>query len=180
MREVLILENSKNVDLVDYLTAKGYKIVRSGNSYRVVVKNHDVNDLSSLSIFSNRRSWKRWSDGTHGGDAIEFCRIVFKMSFQDALQELSGCIPVNRVSDDVPFSACGSALVLPTRFQGRFSRLFAYLIQTRCLSMDVVSSLVNDGYVYQDVRGNVVFLGFDDFQKVRFACLLFSMMSIYI
>ena len=179
MKEVLILDyvskNIGNIDLVDYLIMKGYKVVRSGNSYRIVVKSPSLNDLSSLSIFSNRRSWKRWSDGTHGGDAIEFCRVVFGMSFQEAVQELGCCthvdvVPVVAVGG-VPSPARGSALILPQRFQGRFSRLFAYLVKTRCLSMDIVNSLVNDGCIYQDVMGNVVFLGFDDFQKVRFACL---------
>lgn len=179
MKEVLILDyiskNIDNIDLVDYLIMKGYKVVRSGNSYRIVVKSHSLNDLSSLSIFSNRRSWKRWSNGTHGGDAIEFCRVVLGMSFQEAVRELGCCTHVDVVPvvavDGVPSPARGSALILPDRFQGRFSRLFAYLIQTRFLSADIVNSLVNDGCIYQDVRGNVVFLGFDDFQKVRFACL---------
>ena len=158
----------QTIDLVDYLTIKGFKIVKSGSSYKVVDGGAAglTGDLSSLSIFQNRKSWKRWSDGTHGGDAIEFLRVVYGMRYQEACRELGAVLPS---SAPVPVPDSSSALVLPPRTPEKFSCLFAYLIKKRCISADIVKQLVTSDKIYQDVRGNVVFLGRDDAQNVRFA-----------
>lgn len=166
-----VSKDNVNTDLVDYLTNKGYFVVKSGNGYKIKVHKNHSGDLSSLSIFSNRRSWKRWSNGTHGSDAIEFCRIVYGMSFQEAIAELKGSL---QHIENIPLEKkieVAEGLKLPERYQGKFSRLYAYLIQTRGLSPELVNALVSDGSIYQDNRNNVVFVGRDEFQKVRFACL---------
>lgn len=156
----------QTIDLVDYLTIKGFKVVKSGSSYKIVDGGAAglTGDLSSLSIFANRKSWKRWSNGTHGGDAIEFLRVVYGMTYQQACQELGAVLP-----SSAPALVPVSALVLPPRTSEKFSCLFAYLIKKRGISADIIKQLVTSDKIYQDVRGNVVFLGRDDVQNVRFA-----------
>lgn len=168
-----ILKNGVNIDLVDYLIYKGFQVVKSGQSYKIKVQKSQEHsgDLSSLSIFSNRQAWKRWSNGTHGGDVIEFCRIVYGMTFQQAVQELNGdLVHVQDVPEDDNIQVHNS-LILPERCRGKFSRLYAYLIQARGLAPEIVSYLVVNNLIYQDIRNNVVFLGCDEFQQVRFACV---------
>lgn len=168
-----VSKNDISIDLVDYLMSKGFPVVKSGNSYKI--KSNDKNrfsgDLSSLSIFPNRQSWKRWSDGTHGGDVIEFLRVVYGMSFQDAVKELGGgrLVHVDNVpiDDSISFSF---GLVLPERCKS-FSRLYAYLIQTRGIAPEIVKALAADGFIYQDIKNNVVFLGRDELNNIRFACV---------
>lgn len=168
-----VSKDGVNTDLVDYLLSKGYSVVKSGQGYKIKVQKAHSGDLSSLSIFPNRHYWKRWSDGTHGSDAIEFCRIVYGMSFQEAVQELGGSLQLQHI-ESIPLEKkieVADELKLPERYQGKFSRLYAYLIQTRGLAPEIVNALVSDGSIYQDKRNNVVFVGRDEFQKVRFACL---------
>ena len=166
-----VSKDGVNTDLVDYLLSKGYSVVKSGQGYKIKVQKAHSGDLSSLSIFPNRHYWKRWSDGTHGSDAIEFCRVVYGMSFQEAVKELGDGLEHIK---DIPLEKkieMADGLKLPERYQGKFSRLYAYLIQTRGLAPEIVNALVSDGSIYQDERNNVVFVGRDEFQKVRFACL---------
>lgn len=166
-----ISKDSVYVDLVDYLISKGFTVVKSGHSYKVKTSGNRSGDLSSLSIFPNRQSWKRWSDGTHGGDVIEFLRIVYGMTFQEAVKELGGGNLIH--VDDVPVddTVChSSGLVLPERNRNN-SRLCAYLIRTRYIDSEIVFSLMRNGFIYEDVRHNVVFLGHDDVGCVRFACV---------
>ena len=166
-----VSKDSVSIDLVDYLISKGFNVVKSGNSYKVRTSSNHLCDLSSLSVFSNRQSWKRWSDGTHGSDAIEFLRVVYGMTFQDAVKELSsgGLAHV----DYVPVEYNGnksSGLFLPERNKSS-SRLCAYLIKTRYIDSDIVFFLMRNGFIYEDVKSNVVFLGRDDLDCVRFACV---------
>lgn len=168
-----IAKNDISIDLVDYLISKGFPVVKSGNSYKIKVsdKNKHSGDFSSLSIFPNRQSWKRWSDGTHGGDIIEFLRVVYGMSFQDAVKELGGGGLVHVDNVPIDYSAIqASSLVLPECSE-KYSRLYAYLIHTRGIAPEIVTSLVLEKYIYQDIRNNVVFLGRDDSGSVRFACV---------
>lgn len=166
-----VSKSSVSIDLVDYLISRGFLVVKSGNSYKVKVSVNRSGDLSSLSIFPNRQSWKRWSDGTHGGDVIEFLRVVYGMSFQDAVKELGGGDLVHVA--DVPIednANNASGLVLPER-NNNSSRLCAYLMRTRCIAPEIVFSLMRNGFIYQDLKNNVVFLGRDDVGCVRFACV---------
>lgn len=166
-----VSKENLSIDLVDYLISKGFPVVKSGNSYKIKVtdKNKHSGDFSSLSIFPNRQSWKRWSDGTHGGDVIEFLRVVYGMTFQDAVKELGGGGFVH--VDDVPVDYnITSGLVLPERSK-IYSRLYAYLINSRFIASEIVTFLVLYKFIYQDIKNNVVFLGRDDVGSVRFACV---------
>lgn len=162
------------IDLVDYLIYKGCYIVKCADRYEVKSCPLQLvsGDLSSLSIYPDRQGWKRWSDGTHGGNVLDFCRMVLGMTFQQAVRELGGSQPhIEQVPEMNVRQSSESVLRLPERYQGTPSRLYAYLIQTRNIAPEIVRSLLYDGSIYQDVRGNVVFVGRDQQQQARFACL---------
>jgi hypothetical protein len=64
--------------------------------------------------------------------------------------------------------------VLPPKYDGKYSRAFAYLTKTRCISPEVVKEFMqndknNKSYVYEDERHNVVFVGKDENGKDVFA-----------
>ena len=70
------------VDLVSYLESKGYEFNHRGTSYKLKIAKPFSGDMSSVSIFDDRKGWKRWSNGEHGGDAISFLQKNMGMSFQ--------------------------------------------------------------------------------------------------
>ncbi len=168
-------EAANQVDLVDYLTSKGYQLEKKGSSYKIKVRQKFSGDLSSLSIFENRRGWKRWSSGEHGGDAISFLQTVMGMNFQDAVLELTGgsaaaYIP-SSPKQETPKIPEVKELVLPKRCEGKFSRAFAYLNKSRYIDSNIISQMMADKKIYQDERNNVVFVGYNEKNEAAFACV---------
>jgi hypothetical protein len=50
-------------------------------------------------------------------------------------------------------------------------RLYDYLCQKRGIDSDIVNTLIQKEMLYEDRRGNIVFVGYDEHNKPRFACL---------
>lgn len=168
------IEQAKSVDLVDYLTSKGYEVDKTGNGYKIKVKNKFPGDLSSLSIFENRRGWKRWSNGTHGGDAISFLQNVMDLNFQESVLELSGdqaiCTSAKAVHTSNNSTAQEKHLILPES-ANTHSRVFAYLSKERMIDNNIIEQMVADRKIYQDVRNNAVFVGLGKKNEPKFACI---------
>lgn len=168
-------EKIKRIDLVDYLENRGVPIQRTGSTYKLRLSKEYPGDLSSLSIFSDRKGWKRWSNGTGGADAISFLEKVEGLSYQEACEEL---LHTHRRSLSPSMGAPipiqdseKKELQLPEKCEGKFSRVYAYLTNTRCIDPEIVKRLMKENYIYQDVKGNVVFLGFDENKETKFACI---------
>lgn len=172
-------ELANQTDLVNYLESKGYAMIKRGSSYKIKIPKPFPGDMSSVSIFENRRGWKRWSNGEHGGDAISFLEKNMGMSFQEAVLELIGgqsaamytSAPSSRPYAKPVASEEHKPFTLPKQCEGRFSRLFAYLTKTRLIDPKIVSKLIADKKIYQDDHNNVVFVGLDEQQQARFACV---------
>jgi len=173
-------ERANQVDLVDYLRSKGYEFFRMGNSYKMKIKKPFPGDMSSVSIFENRKGWKRWSNGDHGGDAISFLQKNMNMTFQDAVLELTGGQTFTHYpSSSFEYKSANKpntddtekAFKLPEKTDGKFSRLFAYLTKTRMIDAHIVNKMVADKKMYQDTRNNVVFVGYNEKNEASFACI---------
>lgn len=167
---------ANQIDLVAYLESKGYEMVKRGSSYKINLHGKKFpGDMSSLSIFENRRGWKRWSTGEHGGDAISFLEKNMGMDFQNAVIELTGN---NYSSFSNVTKPCKTTeyqdnkpLKLPEKANGKYSRLFAYLTKTRMIDACIVTKMLADNKIYQDKNGNVVFVGYDEKSEPKFACV---------
>lgn len=158
-----MLRRAQGVDMVDYLTSKGYSLIHAGGSYKIKVAQKHAGDLSSLSVFSDRKGWKRWSDGSTGHDTISFIQNVYGKSFQEAVCELCGEIPhTDQIAADTEFRANDNkAVALPPPVSGKYNRAYAYLTNTRCIAPAIVTAMMKEKKIYQDERGNVVFVGMD-------------------
>ena len=103
-----------------------------------------------------------WHDGHGGGGAID---LVMHLGGGDARQaiewlwhhhggsQVAGKNPV--IASD---STSSGQLRLPASSPANLERVRRYLHQRRCLSTDILASLVDDGKLYADGRGNAVFL----------------------
>lgn len=157
-----MLNRAKAVDLVSYLSSIGYTLQKAGNCYKLKIAQRFSGDLSSLTIFPDGKGWKRWSDGSSGHDTISFMQKVQGKTFQDAVSELcGGTVTASAVSAVSHRTSAEKHLVLPEVTDGKFSRAFAYLTQTRGISSEIVSALMKSKQLYQDKSGNVVFVGMD-------------------
>ena len=141
------VEQAKSVDLVDYLMSRGYEINKTGNGYKIKVKDKFLGDLSSLSVFENRRGWKRWSNGTHGGDAISFLQNVMELSFQEAVLELSGsqaiCMSAKAVYTSNTHFFHEKYLILPESANEN-SKVYNYLNKERMIDDNIIRQMIAD------------------------------------
>ena len=60
-------------------------------------------------------------------------------------------------------------LILPEREAGKYTRVFAYLSQARGIAPDIISEFTRSKQLYQDKKGNCVFVGYDEQGTARFA-----------
>ena len=74
----------------------------------------------------------------------------------------------------VPVSAepqSGKRLILPEKAGMLQARLMDYLCNRRGIGSGIVTAMLDEGRIYEDRRGNVVFVGFDELNRPRFASL---------
>lgn len=165
-------QRCKNIDLVDYLENRGMKVKKTGDTYKLEIARKYPGDLSSLSIYPDRSGWKRWSNGTSGSDTISFLLKVENMSYQEAVEEILNTHKRAFSSPGTPISVHDvKELELPKRFDGKYSRVFAYLNKSRGIDAHIINELMKNDMIYQDESNNVVFIGFDEKKKAKFGCV---------
>lgn len=159
------------VSLTSLAANLGYTVVRSGNHY-------SLKEMDSLIIYDDR-SWNRWSGKGNrtGGSQIDFLMEFGGVSSVPEaiayLLEFNGerIVPEENFQSVNRRERAGSAFVLPPK-NDNFKRLYAYLIQTRGLSQEVISDFVHRKLIYEDaVHHNIVYCGMDPEGNVRYAGL---------
>ena len=145
-------QRANAVDLEDFLTRQGEKLLRSGREKRLTSDR-------SVTVRSNE-----WYDhaAEKGGCAIDFVQMFYGRSFPDAVTMLlngeqgQAYRPSEQRKSEPP-----RPFVLPEANHD-MRRVYAYLTRTRCLDREVVSAFARMKMIYEDARyHNAVFVGFD-------------------
>lgn len=156
------VEQARSIDLVDMLSRYGYTFKKAGKYYEC--KEHD-----SLVIYPDRRGFVWNSKKIVGSSALDWLMKIENMKFIDAVKELIGNQDFHIAAPQAPNKEA-KKLVLPKPIEAEYKRVFAYLIKTRYIAREVVQYFVDKGTLYQDVKGNCVFVGFDEQNQPKFAC----------
>ena len=152
----------------------GFTPIRSG-------KHYSLKEMDSLIIY-NDKTWNRWSGKGNitGGTQIDFLMafggldtpqraIKWLLDFRGTSPNISYAKNVFSDVDRVKERGCD--MTLPPK-NVNYKRLYAYLIQTRGLSPEVVSDFVHRKLIYEDaVHHNIVYCGYDPQGKIRYAGL---------
>ncbi|MCL2774220.1 MAG: DUF3991 and toprim domain-containing protein [Oscillospiraceae bacterium] len=161
-----IVEQARNTDIIAFFEQRyGFTFVRHGDSYRC--KQH-----TSLAVKDNRRSWYWHSKSVGGFGVLDYLMKVENMPFHEAIHELTEShfaieFPIPSVN---PPQEKPKTLVLPEKTGLQF-RLYDYLCTKRGIDSDIVNTLIQKEMLYEDKRGNVVFVGYDEHHNPRFATL---------
>lgn len=163
-------EKALTVSLTALAASFGYTPVRKGAHY-------SLKEMDSLIIYHDR-SWNRWSGKGNitGGSQIDFCLEFGHMSTVPEaigylLQFKGEPTTVTAAADSVRNQKKDTDFKLPER-NGNQRRLYAYLIQTRGLSQEIVSDFVHRKLIYEDaVHHNIVYCGYDPQGVIRYAGL---------
>ena len=156
------LERAKNTDLVDFLKEyMGFEFKKAGRYYQCVQHN-------SLVIYGDRKGFVWNSQNISGGDTIDFLRKVEGKSFPEAIEAITGESAAFTYKSAPKYKAEAGQLALPEKADGKYNRVYAYLSQTRGISTDVISDFMKSKQLYQDTKGNCVFVGFDEKGTAKF------------
>lgn len=168
----------QGVSILDYAGMHGIELQRVGRYY--TIKGHD-----SVRIDPDKNCfWRNSGIGqTTTGSVIDFANaFVHDDDLHESLKELTGLVSGNAVSIK---SAAMSRMQgeqrenrvqrplsenLPERAKN-MHRAYAYLTQTRFIEPEVVQDLVDRKVLYQDIKGNCVFVSHDNRGKPVFASL---------
>lgn len=151
------VEKARQASLADFFIQNGYETERSRSELH-------VKGYGGLYVNIETNEWYCFSQADkHGGrNAINCLTDIIGMDFKSAVEALTGERLSHRdyrqISKAPPEK---KELVLPER-AADMRKVFAYLCQTRLLDREIISALAHEGLLYQDNRGNAVFLHKDE------------------
>lgn len=156
------IDKARNMDLLTFLEQyKGFHFRRIGGEYRCA-------EHTSLAIKSDRLSWYWHSKGIGGYGAIDFLMKIEDNDFKGALQLLADGLPT--APPPPPIVVTQRDFILPEKAKNNH-RAYAYLTLTRGIDSHIVNELFQKEYIYEDTKGNAVFVGYDEQGKPQYATL---------
>ena len=159
---------ANSVDLVEFLRRQGEKLISSGQDKRLT-SDH------SITVHGNE-----WYDhaAERGGHAISFVQNFYGLTYPEAVTRLLNgeqgevYVPAEKKEKKPP-----KEFALPPSNQA-MRRVYAYLLQQRHISREVLSAFAQKGLIYESrelsidqtkVYHNAVFVGFDERGVARHA-----------
>lgn len=145
------IRSARQTNLETFLPSLGYTLKREGKNYR-------VQEFSGVLVKGNM--YTDFSNGNGGGNAIDFCQRILKLSFQESIQQLlrhDGRV----VEQSSPSSSKQEHVILPEK-AANYRRVIAYLNKTRGIPIQVIQELLKEKLLYQDNKGNAVFVCRDE------------------
>jgi hypothetical protein len=154
------VENARNADMVGFFrTHCGYTFDTLRNAYRC--KEHP-----SLAVNADRHAWFWHSMDKGGYGPIDYLISIENMPFRKAVETITDAklitLPKLYDTEQAP------ALLLPEKREIPL-RLYDYLCEKRGIDGWIVAKLIQEEKLYEDRRGNVVFVGYDENNEPRFA-----------
>ncbi len=179
-KSVFYQKIKEQVKIVDFALEIGKTPVRRGKYYTLKENDSVMIDPVRNCFWRNSVPGRGSSIGK-GGSVIDFALEFTDYSMYDIISMFSRRIIWNDASGRKTVNNQKShnhkkvfsekTLMLPKPDQN-MHRVFAYLIQSRCISRHIVQEFVNQKMLYQDENHNCVFVGYDlhNQEKPVFAC----------
>lgn len=144
---------AKEIRLMDYLySTYGWTFKRKGGEF--FCQEHD-----SLLVNPENGYWYWNSRKTGGANCIDFLMKLENRTFVEAVSILVGNqIHESAFGDPVP-RVHRKKFILPEKNFG-YQRMYAYLNKTRGISSKVIQHFQEKGLLYEDIKHNVVFVGY--------------------
>ena len=155
-----IIDKVKKIDVVSYLSIFEPDNLVKFNRDTYCTKEHD-----SLKISNGMWYW--FSKGIGGVNALDYLMKVNGNTFLEAMDIL-----VSKVNDITPIErkkeeTLPKKIVLPEKNINN-NKVISYLL-SRGISRNIIDKCINNDLIYEDKYHNVVFLGYDKNDEVRYA-----------
>ncbi|MGN0678923.1 MAG: DUF3991 domain-containing protein [Oscillospiraceae bacterium] len=153
------IEIAKCANLAEYFLSHGYECEQRKDELH-------VKGYGGFYINVNTNQWSCFSAKKGGTNAVNCLTEMLGMDFKTAVKELAGnTISYSPRHENNSFSEKKKELALPEKADN-MRKVFAYLCQTRKINSDIISQLAHDKLLYQDTRGNAVFVHRDGSGKI--------------
>ena len=147
---------AKNVDLVALLRRQGEVLTKSGGDYLWREGSDKVNIRGNL--------WYHHYENT-GGDALDFAIKFYNMNLTDAVAFL---LELGVSNSNYPEEHLEIKKIYIPKANDSMRRIFAYLVNDRCLDKNIVYAFVHRELIYESaIHHNVVFVGYDKNSNIR-------------
>lgn len=149
---------ANSVNLPEFLRRNGEKLERAGREYKLIYTDgsgqHDSITLRDNAWFDHKNQV--------GGGAIKFVQMFYGKSFPEAVQMLLGGENVIRSPPaTLEIAKEKKEFALPEA-NSNMHRVFAYLIQQRCISPEIITFFAKQHTLYEEKNHhNAVFVGLD-------------------
>lgn len=149
------IQTARGADLYTYLIGSHpSEVKKEGSQYLRLKRDHKIVIRRGPGVYYDN------NDGS-SGNALDFLVRYLGYSFQSAVDALLGGEAV-RV-ETVPYNPeialpAHTDTAPPTPIQGRYSRVYAYLVKTRGLDPELVTQLIHRRLLYEDTHHNAVFM----------------------
>ena len=161
-----LIQRARNANLAEYFQSSGYECELRRNELH-------VKGYGGLFVNTQTNEWYCFSQSgsTHGGkNAINCLTDVIGLDFKTAVEELAQSrFSYEKSHANSSFSERKpeekKELILPEKADN-MKRVFAYLCQSRKINTEIISQLAHDGLLYQDKKGNAVFVHKDESEKI--------------
>ncbi len=155
---------AKESSILDVIYRMGFTIVQTGSTYT-------IKEMDSLRVFPKTNSYFRFSQN-RGGDTLDFLTKECDMVAKEAISFLAhdsftGQFTKQEFGRQIETKP--KKFVLPQKADNNI-KVFQYLTEVRCINPDLVEMLEYEKLLFQDVRGNAVFVGYDG-DKPAYAAL---------
>ena len=142
---------ANHTDLAAFLMSRGEKLSHRGNQYLWEMNQVWIHGHEWYSHYESK-----------GGYAVSFVMRYFGLSFQNAVEELTGGSAISGVQQDMVIAKEMKSLVLPQRSE-MTNRLLCYLTKERFIARDIADYFINVKTLYEDAKyHNCVFVGLDE------------------
>ena len=140
-------EQARRTDLANFLIGQGEKVKKSGSEYEWLDGSQKVTIRGHLWYHQYEQK---------GGDAVDFVRRFYNKDYAEAVKMLlNNC--GGQIITSPPIEKSHKPFELPPR-NDRMSRVFSYLLLTRCIDKDVLYEFVRRKMIYESAdyqRGTV-------------------------
>jgi len=156
-----LVEQVRHTDMLAFLEKyHGFTFAHQSGVYRC--RQH-----KSLAVKNDRLSWYWHSKGVGGFGALDYLTKIENLSFRQAVETVTDIPAAPTIREQQQ----DKQLVLPDKGGMLQKRLIDYLCNRRGIDIGIVGTLLDEEKIYEDKRGNVVFVGTDENGKPRFASL---------
>ncbi len=159
------IQYANSVSIIDLAHKYNLELKKKGNEYH-------VDGQGGLVISDDGSKFNNFSKGV-GGSAIQFVMAMENVSWKDAVKEILGndFKPVNLFATGEQVNRDSNTQFMLPESNENYKRMYAYLLKTRGLNKEVVQNFVDKKMLYQDKKGNCVFVGYDEKNEAKYGSL---------